>query len=441
MIENAPGLFIAAPSSGSGKTLVTLALLRAFMRAGVRASSAKVGPDYIDPAFHSAASGRDCVNIDPWAMRTDLQFQLKENIGQNADIIICEGVMGLFDGARDGTGATADLSAKFNWPVIMVVDVRGQATSAVASLKGFVDFRADVNIAGVIFNKVGAGSHQAMLERAMAEYLPNLKVLGYLPRNGEMVMPERHLGLVQASENKDLQSFLNKAAVWVSDHIDMTSLQALGEVGRAHVGAVQPAITPIGQRISIAKDAAFTFCYPSLLDAWHKAGAEINFFSPLADETPTKTSDAVYLPGGYPELHAGKLAGNSNFMAGLQKAALENIFIYGECGGYMTLGESLTDGDGACHKMLGLLPVETSFLNRKLHLGYRQATLLSDCPLGAKGRKFKGHEFHYASIITENPDNRLFNQVDALGGARENIGHVNANVCGSYLHLIDHVDD
>lgn len=441
MTAFAPGLFIAAPSSGSGKTLVTLALLRALKNAGVNVASAKVGPDYIDPAFHTAASGRDCVNIDPWAMREETQFQLKHDISKDTDLVIVEGVMGLFDGARDGTGATADLSAKFNWPVLMVVDVRGQATSAVASLKGFVDFRPDVNIAGVIFNKVGAGSHQAMLERAMVKYLPDLAVLGYLPRNADLVMPERHLGLVQAAENKDLQGFLDNAAGWVSDFVDLGALQELAEAGLSVEGNSPVQIAPIGQRIAIARDEAFAFCYPSLLAGWRKAGAEVSFFSPLGDEQPLKTSDAVYLPGGYPELHAGKLAGNSHFMVGLLDAANKGAFIFGECGGYMTLGESLTDADGVAHKMAGLLPVSTSFEKRRLHLGYRKAELLVDSPLGKKGSFVKGHEFHYASIIEESQDNRLFNQCDALGEGSEMVGHVNSNVCGSYLHLIDQAHD
>ena len=436
-----PGLLIAAPSSNSGKTLVTLALLRALNKSGIKAASAKVGPDYIDPGFHTAASGRDCVNIDPWAMRPELQFQLKKNIGKKVDIIISEGVMGLYDGAKDATGATADLAALFKWPVVMVVDVQGQAASAVASLKGFIEFRSDVEIAGVIFNKVGSDSHQAMLSRAMAEYLPDQKVLGYLPRNTDLMMPERHLGLVQASENAELGDFLDRAANWVSDKINMEGLQAIAAIGQDQLGDVNPAISPIGQRISIARDAAFTFCYPSLIAAWRKAGAEINFFSPLDNEMPNKTADAVYLPGGYPELYAGKLATNTNFMSGLQETNKRGAFVFGECGGYMALGESLTDHDGVCHKMAGLLPVQTSFMRKKLHLGYRQATLLSDCPFGAKGQKFKGHEFHYANIVNESTENRLFSQCDALGQGIEDIGHVRANVCGSYLHLIDHVND
>ena len=455
-INGVNGVFIAAPASSSGKTLITLAILRALASynkiSNQRIASIKTGPDYIDPAFHRAASGNDCINIDPWAMRPELQMQLMQDLIAKNDLIIAEGVMGLFDGALDGYGATADLATRFNWPIIMVMDVTGQAASAVASLKGFYQFRSDINIAAVIFNRVGSKKHRQILKTAMDKYLPDMEILGYLPKNNDLIMPSRHLGLdldiVQYRDNKDIEGFLNNAATWLNDNIDLDGLinitKLAGQITDNNITR-QVAIKPLGQNIGIAKDAAFNFYYQSMIDGWRAMGANISFFSPLNDDAPNDDCDAIYLPGGYPELYAGRISNNKNFMNGIKLHGAKGSFIYGECGGYMTLGDGLIDGDGISHKMVGLLPISTSFFKPKLHLGYRQAELLSDCRLGVKGQKFKGHEFHYASITCEEAGNSLFNQRDALdmniGCNNGNIGHINGNICGSYLHLIDMVND
>jgi cobyrinic acid a,c-diamide synthase len=433
------GLIIAAPASGSGKTVVTLAILRALTRAGIGVSSFKVGPDYIDPAFHAAATGRPCFNLDPWAMRPATIADLLDRLGGDAEFILGEGVMGLFDGASDGTGSTADLAAMTGWPVVLVVDVRGQAASAAALLRGFASHRADVAVAGVIFNRVGGEAHADTLRRAVAPL--DLPVLGCLPRTEQLKMPERHLGLVQAGERPDLPAFLEAAADIAEQFLDLKQLRSLarvirarGSIGSDHGNAGLP---PLGQRIAVARDIAFAFAYPALLEHWREAGAELSLFSPLADEAPAADADAVYLPGGYPELHAGRLAANGRFMSALRAAAGRGASVFGECGGYMVLGAGLVDAGGESHAMTALLPLQTSFAERRLHLGYRRARLATDCALGARGAAFRGHEFHYAVIEDEGGGEPLFDCDDARGRALGASGRRAGTVFGSFLHLID----
>jgi cobyrinic acid a,c-diamide synthase len=254
----------------------------------------------------------------------------------------------------------------------------------------------------------------------------------------ELTLPERHLGLVQAGEHKGLDAFLERAAEVVAENLDLVGLRALARPASIET-ADQNASTlpPLGQRIAVARDVAFAFCYPFHLEGWQAAGAEISFFSPLADEAPDRLADTVYLPGGYPELHAGKLSGNSRFLAGLRAVAAKWQTLYGECGGYMVLGEGLKDEAGICHPMAGLLPVSTSFAQRRRHLGYRRLRLLEASPLGTAGTGFRGHEFHYASITDDARATPLFACEDASGNKLQAQGARRENVMGSFIHLID----
>ncbi|MBB4286172.1 cobyrinate a,c-diamide synthase [Roseospira goensis] len=445
----APGLVLAAPASGSGKTTVTLALLRALSRRGVRVASAKVGPDYIDPAFHAAAGGRACVNLDGWAMPAPLLTALAGRLSRDAELILCEGVMGLLDGAvapgepgheplRDGS--TAALAARLGWPVVLVVDARGMAASAAAVVRGFRDVRPDVTVAGVIFTRCGPGRHIDTLRAATAALAPDVAVLGALPRDVRLTLPSRHLGLVQAAEHADLEGFLEAAATLAAAHVDLDALAALARPARGTAGpetATAPVpLPPPGQRIAIARDVAFAFTYPATLDGWRAAGAEVVPFSPLADEGPAPDADAVILPGGYPELHAGRLAANTRFLDGLRAAADRGAVVFGECGGYMVLGRGLVDADGHRHALAGLLPVETSFADRRLHLGYRAVTVLGDGPAGPAGRRLRGHEFHFARVLDEGPGDALFAARDARGRDLGPVGRRRGAVAGSFVHLI-----
>jgi cobyrinic acid a,c-diamide synthase len=435
----APGIILAAPASGSGKTLLTLGLLAALRQRGVRVGPAKVGPDYIDPAFHSAAAGREGTTLDSWAMRTETFRALAAAAAEGVDLVLCEGVMGLLDGAEvapgQGDGSTAEVAALTGWPVVLAIDARGMAASAAAVVAGFVAARPDIKVVGAIFNRVGGDKHRRMIRSALTRLCPGVAALGFVPHLDELAVPSRHLGLVQAREHPDLAAFVAAAALAVADAVDLAALTALARPGPVSGTAPTP-LAPLGSRIAVAEDDAFAFRYPATLAGWRRAGAEIALFSPLADQAPAASCDAVYLPGGYPELHAGRLAANGAFLAGLRAAAARGAVVFGECGGYMTMGRILVDADGVGHAMAGLLPVETSFATRRRQLGYRSARLLAAGPLGAVGQRFRGHEFHFATILAEGGE-RLFALEDAAGGGLPQAGCRAGGAMGSFLHLID----
>ena len=529
-------VIIAAPGSGSGKTTLTLALLRGLRDAGVAVASAKVGPDYIDPAYHAAASGRSCHNLDTWSMSDRTLAALIADLQRDASAVMVEGVMGLFDGAPDGRGSAADLSRRTGWPVVLVVDASGMAASVAALVHGFVSYDPGVEVAGVIFNRTGSRRHGELLRRVMRPR--GIPVFGCVTRSESLALPDRHLGLVQAREHPDLEGFLARAAGQISREVDTEALLAAAKPARVDVepgenagdafaatapdataskpasvesaeeagdafAATAPDVTAsslasvepgeeagdafvatapdvtaskpasveppeeagdafvattasslasvappaegyglpvLGRRIAVARDDAFAFCYPWVLDAWRRAGCDIGFFSPLDDEPPASDADAVYLPGGYPELHAARLAAAERFMAALRRCAGRGAVVYGECGGYMVLGERLIDGEGVSHRMAGLLPVRTSFESPRLSLGYREVALAGDGVLGREGARFRGHEFHFASVVAQSPARALgplFRSFDAeskpLGDAGLQVG----SVMGSFVHLMD----
>ncbi len=427
------GFLIAAPQSGSGKTVLTLALLRALKDKGIAVAPAKAGPDYIDPAFHAAAAGVPSVNLDPWAMRPGLALTLAAQAAAGARMLVVEGMMGLFDGAADGTGSAADLAAMLGLPVILVVDAQKLGHSVAALVKGFASHRADVPVAGIILNRTGSDRHEAMLKSALQ--LSGIPVLGAVRRSEALVVPERHLGLVQAGEHETLEAFIENAAKAVTAAIDLDALAAIAaQAGPVSFGGKPTRLKPLGQRTAVARDIAFAFAYPHLLDGWRGQGAALSFFSPLAGDGPAGDADAVYLPGGYPELHAGAIAANATFRNAMVRHAEKGTAIYGECGGYMVLGEALTDAAGATHGMLGLLPLETSFAVRKLHLGYRRLAPVNGGPFG---EPVTAHEFHYATIVREGQADRLFTATDALGTDLGGAGLQRGSVCGSFMHVID----
>ena len=430
----ARGLIIAAPASGSGKTVVTMALLRAFAKRGTAVSAFKVGPDYIDPGFHAMASLRTCRNIDLWAMKPSTVQSEVACAASGSELVIGEGVMGLFDGSLAGTGSTADVAALLGLPVVLVVDVTGQGSSVAATVEGFRDHREDVDLAGVILNRVAGETQRAILMRALDEVAP---VFGHVNRQSVLQLPHRHLGLVQAREHHDLDRLLDEAAALVGESVDLDGLVAAARPLPCSVASkVPPALEPLGQRIAIACDTAFSFVYPAILDGWHRNGAELVTFSPLADDAPDPDADAVYLPGGYPELFAGQLATSRTFLDGLRQASRRGAVIYGECGGYMVLGERLTDQAGMTHAMTGLLPISVSMQSPHRHLGYRRMTLVEDGPLGSAGTVWRGHEFHYSTELNGRMD-PLFRSSDAAGNDLGLTGAVNGNVAASFLHIID----
>jgi cobyrinic acid a,c-diamide synthase len=431
------GLMIAAPRSGSGKTTATLGLLRAFKRRGVDVVGLKSGPDYIDPAFHAAASGREGVNLDSWAMAPGLLVALAAQTAGQSTLALCEASMGLFDGVPGEaarTGASADVAAALGMPVLMVIDVSGQAQSAAAIVKGCGSYDERLRVAGVIVNRVASERHRRLVSEAIEAM--GVPVVGALPRNDKITLPERHLGLVQAGETEALDMRLEAIADFIEAHVDCDRVLALAhDLNFASSSAPPTAVRPPGQRIALARDAAFSFTYPHLVHGWRAAGAEVVSFSPLADEPPPSDCDVCWLPGGYPELHAGQLAAAARFRERLRGFA-ETRPVHGECGGYMALGRSLIDATGAAHAMAGLLSVETSFEKRRMTLGYREARVAADCALGNAGALLRGHEFHYATIAEAGDDNPLAFVCDVYGSPEAPAGSRRGQVTGSFFHVI-----
>lgn len=428
------GLLISAPSSGTGKTTVMLGLLRALADDGLAVQPFKSGPDYIDPAFHQAACGRPSFNLDGWAMGRQL-WQAISARAKGADICVAEGSMGLFDGVatrgQQGFGSSAETARAMGWPVVLVLDVGGQAQSAAATALGFRTYLPDLPFAGVILNRVASPRHERLTRLGMER--AGLPVLGVLPRRGDLTLPERHLGLIQAVEHPDLDAAIADYATFLRDHVDLDALRAAA-AGHALPQTPSALPKPPAQRIAIARDAAFSFTYPHLLEGWHDAGAEILPFSPLADEAPAADADIVWLPGGYPELHAGQLAAAETFRAGVRRHA-ETRPVHGECGGYMALGEALIDKSGTRHQMLGLLGLVTSYEKRKFHLGYRRAVLQAPLPGFSVDTALRGHEFHYSTIL-EQPDAPLAEVRDADGNLVPETGSHRGHASGTFFHLI-----
>ena len=429
-----PGLIISAPASGTGKTTLTLGLVRALRNRGLAVQPFKSGPDYIDPAFHTAAAGRTSVNLDSWAMPAG-QIADLATLAAGADVVIAEGSMGLFDGVArpgaSGNGASADIAGLMGWPVVLILNASGQAQTAAAVAQGLARFRKGVRVAGVVLNRVASYRHEALLRAGMAG--AGIPVFGALPREASIEMPQRHLGLVQAEEHPRLEPMLQAMAKLVADHCDLDAIlaAAASDAGLEPRADMPP---PPGQRIALARDAAFSFIYPHMIGSWLAAGAEVLPFSPLADEAPDDRADACWLPGGYPELHAGQIAANAEFLDGLRRFA-QTRPVHGECGGYMVLGATLTDAKGTVHEMAGLLGLATSFAKRKMHLGYRRARLVAPLSGLPEGTQLAGHEFHYATVLAQ-PDAPLAIVTDAEDRPVAETGSQRGRVSGSFFHLI-----
>jgi len=429
-----PGLIISAPNSGSGKTIFTLALLRALNDSGIKVQPFKNGPDYIDPMFHKIAANRNSYNLDTWGMDTNQLNQII-SISTGADLIVSEGSMGLFDGVlikgRTGNGATSDLSEKFGWPIILVINVSGQAQSAAASALGFMNYNKNLNFAGVILNFVSSKRHENLISDGMRKV--GINILGSIPRQKELVLPERHLGLVQANEIQDIETKIQNYSHLIKDNIDLQKIVECA--GFKNFKKLKPKDNnPPAQRIAIAKDKAFSFIYPHLIDNWKKAGAEITSFSPLNNEIPDKNSELIWLPGGYPELYAKEISNADKTIKSIHNYS-KTKKIHGECGGYMVLGKYLIDKDGKKFKMFDLLGLVTSFKKRKLNLGYRMAKLRKENIHHSKNKIIYGHEFHYTSIIDQ-PDQPLYEVYDATQNIVNETGSIKENVSGTFFHYL-----
>lgn len=432
----APAILLAAPMTGSGKTALCLGLLRALADRGLAVGSFKVGPDFLDPAFHTRASGRPSPSLDAWAMRLPTLVELLDDAAAGCDLLIGEGMMGLADGAPDGSGSTGDLAALLGLPVILVVDCARLGGSVAPLVDGFLRWRDEVEIVGLVFNRVAGPDHAELLREA-CEAAFSSRILGWLPEDADLVLPSRHLGLVHPDEVPELDRVLERAGRLVAEHLELDRIVRLARPpSLACLGPEARPLPPLGQRIAVARDAAFSFAYPAILEGWRKAGAELVPFSPLADEPPDPRADAVFLPGGYPELHAGRLAAAGRWRAGIAAAAARGAFVYGECGGYMALGRTLIDASGEAHAMAGLLPLATSLAEPAPKIGWRRVVLLATSPLGTEGARYRGHEFHMARALAE-PGPPFVRLADARGRDLGTAGCRIGTVAGSFVHLVD----
>ena len=408
-----------------------MGLLGALKNRGVKVASAKTGPDYIDASFHALTTKRPASNLDPWAMSEQQLRARATTAADGADLLLIEGVMGLFDGAVSGKGSTADLAAALDLPIILVVDVGSMAQSIAAVVHGFSTLRQDINVAGVILNRVASERHEQMLKSALEPL--RIAYLGALGRDDELNIPSRHLGLTLPQDFAAATAVAKTSVERIEKNIDLDALQAIA--APIQQATMPNQLAPLGQRVAIARDPAFAFIYPHILSDWREKGAELSFFSPLQNEGPSHSADAVFLPGGYPELHTEKISNASEFALGMQSAADAGKLIYGECGGYMVLGQGLIDKSGERHRMAGLLGLVTSHAQRKMHLGYRHAELLVPISGLAAGTRLRGHEFHYSTIV-EQSDAPLALVTDAEGAAVAESGSHRGHVTGSYFHMI-----
>lgn len=434
-------LLLAGSSSGVGKTTLVTGLLAAFRRRGLGVRPFKAGPDYLDPTYHALAAGVPGHNLDTWLVPPANLRERFTAATASDDLAIIEGVMGLYDGADylAESGSTAELAKLLETPVILVLDVRAQARSAAAVALGFQRLDPAVPIAGIICNRVGSASHYAGVKAAI-EAITSLPVLGGVPRLTNGAIPERHLGLVSASETAaQSATLIDTLADAVSEHCDLDALLAIAQGASALPPATTPPpITARAQRpiIAYAHDEAFSFYYGENLDLLRERGAELRPFSPLADTALPPDTAAIYLGGGYPELHAARLAQNTALHAALRAALANGIPCYAECGGLMYLTEGLIDLQGICHPLIGALSGRAVMRARRSHLGYVTVRALADTPLLLAGEEVRGHEFHYSSWegVPEGCPHAYLATARRDGVDRPE-GYARGNLLASYVHL------
>jgi cobyrinic acid a,c-diamide synthase len=435
------GLVIAGTHSGVGKTTVTMGVLAAMKKRGLRVAPFKVGPDFIDPGHHGVVSGYTSRNLDGWMLSRAYNKACFARQAADADVVVVEGVMGLFDGfsGNDEDGSTAQMAKWLGLPVLLVVDAASMARSAAALVQGFERFDPEVTFAGVLFNNLGSQGHCTYLREAIQSHV-NIFCLGGICRDDRLKMPERHLGLVTAQESPLSAFQIDDLARWIETHLDLDDL--LARLPEVELNADQ---TPraarndsLPVRIGVARDEAFCFYYQDNLDMLTEAGAQLVPFSPLKDRCLPDSIAGIYLGGGYPELHGARLADNRILRQAIHCASQKGMPIYGECGGFMYLCRELVDPDGKNHPMTGCFPFRTRMHPNLRTLGYREISLSKASIIGSKGMTARGHEFHY-SDIEPGPDNEVIaTHYHVAGRKKEQMqteGYNSNLTLGSYIHL------
>jgi len=434
------GFVVAGTGSGVGKTTITGALLAALRARGLTVQPFKCGPDYIDPAHHTAIAGRSSYNLDTWLLPPETNRSIFRKAMRKADIAVVEGAMGLFDGVNGSSdqGSTAEIAKLLGLPVVLVVDASNVARSVAAIVKGFAEFDPQLQLLGVILNGAAGPVHVDLLRQAMAPV--GVPLLGWFPKSPELGLQERHLGLVTAGErtwNSEQVRLLIRAA---ETHVELDRLFATCDL---IAGEEQPEITSPeshGNRnsqvhIGIARDRAFSFYYQSSLDALCAAGAELVEVSPLSDTALPPALDGLYLGGGYPEVHVEELAQNHPFLESVRKFAKTGHPVYGECGGLMYLAEDLQTLDGRHHAMASVLPLSVAMLDRLEGFGYTEVQVLDDCPIASRGTRMRGHSFHFSRVTRAGDIRRQYHTRRVLAGTEEFEGYGVDNVLASYIHV------
>lgn len=432
-----PRVVIAATQSGSGKTTIVTGLLAALRAQGIKVQSYKIGPDYIDPGYHALASGQPAHNLDTWLVPEEKAKDIFCRTAQAAELAVIEGVMGLYDGGKNGISSTAAIAKLLDAPVLLVINAKSMGESAAALALGFKQYDPSVRLAGVILNRLGSETHRAMIEEALARL--DIPVYGAVRRDDALSLPERHLGLLPTEENERDQETVAAIGKAVAAQVNLDDIVKLA-VAAPDIPQLQQEMADEGQRvrIAVAKDEAFSFYYPESLQVLKQWGAEIVPFSPLADPCLPE-ADGLFLGGGFPEMFAAKLYANESMRNSICQAARDGMPIYAECGGYMYLMEEMIDFSGQSFPMLGIVPGTVQMNKRLQTVGYVEAEMLCDTVLGAKGTKLKGHEFHFSSECTapgtEGESCRAFRLRKMRRPAPYEAGYAKGNIIGSYLHL------
>ena len=436
-----PTVVIAGVRSGVGKTTIATGIMGALTRRGYAVQPFKAGPDYIDPSYHQVACGVPSRNLDTWLLPHPTVLELYGKASSKRQISVVEGVMGLFDGHSSLTeeGSTAQLAKLLGAPVILVADASKVARSVAAEVLGYQQFDPDLNVAGVILNGVGSPAHLEFC-KPQIEATTGLPVLGYLPRRTDFEQPERHLGLIPTVEGTVANQWYEAIIAQVEETIDVGRIAELARQSDAStaVNSASPQVYPAEPQpkravIAVAQDRAFNFYYQDSLDLLEAWGAEIAPFSPLDDSSLPEGAGGVYLGGGFPELFAAELSANKPMLDSIRQAASRGVPVYGECGGLMYLGRSLTGFDGVAHPMAGLLPAVSSMSQSRLSLGYREVEARADGPLLSEGQQVRGHEFHWSTLEQLPEEDESVYRVVNQGGRPD--GFRAGSVSATYVHV------
>jgi cobyrinic acid a,c-diamide synthase len=433
---------IAATQSGSGKTLITLAFLATFMKKGYKTQPFKVGPDFIDPGHHKKITGRDSINLDSWMLTPEQNKTLFQSYSnKDCDIAVIEGVMGLFDGMSRGS-STADIAKILDLPALLIIDASSMAESVGAIFNGFLRYDDKIKIKWVLFNKVSSEKHKKLILKGMERIKGDFNVLGFLPRNTDLQIPHRHLGLFTSDETDYDVDFKEKLAVFLDNNIDIDRfVETIPQISTENnLNYKTEDKKDKICRIGVARDRAFCFYYPDNIRLLEEMGAKIVYFSPVYDTELPYDIHGLYFGGGYPELYAEQLSKNSVMIKKIRELSQNKIPIYAECGGLMYLSRYIYINNDEKYEMPGIIPVNVRMLEKRKALGYREVELQNDCILGEKGLRARGHEFHYSEIMEQEGANNLYLLYSDLISDNANLnprkeGFMSDNIAASYVHI------